>query len=82
MQDVNCGSLYMLQVMPKVADSIRAEFPWIPFGEIIHLVIDITGGYDTDDAKKEYEEMLGSYNTQVIWQVIKSLETNMLNLGI
>ena len=44
--------------------------------------MDNARGHGTNDAKTIYTEALKEFNIQIIWQVPRSPETNMLDLGI
>ena len=54
-----------------------------PDEDIVYLVMDNAGGHGTDDCVKEYTHILfEDYNIQIIQQVPRSPETNVLDLGI
>jgi hypothetical protein len=42
----------------------------------------LAGGHGTNDAKLQYINLLKAFNVEVIWQVPRSPETNMLDLGV
>ena len=44
--------------------------------------MDNAGGHGTNDAKTQYTEALKEFNIEIIWQVPRSPETNMLDLGV
>ena len=44
--------------------------------------MDNAGGHGTNDAKQEYTRLLKSFNVEIIWQIPRSCETNMLDLGV
>jgi hypothetical protein len=72
----------MLEVMPKVGQALRNAFHWVPANEQIFLVLDNAGGHGTNDAINEYTQAMRTFNVQLIWQVPRSPETNMLDLGV
>jgi len=81
-QDVTCDSQFMLDVIPSIGAAMRAKYRWLPATDKLYLVMDNAGGHGTNDAKKEYTRILGNYNIEIIWQVPRSPETNMLDLGV
>jgi len=83
-EDVSCNSRFMLEVMPKVGRALRNAFHWVPGAtERIYLVLDKNaGGHGTNDAINEYTQAMGLFHVQLIWQVPRSPETNMLDLGV
>ena len=79
---VNCDSKFMLGIIPTIGDAIRNAYHWIPHAEKIYLVMD-NGGHGTDIAIEQYTTTLkNDYNVEVVWQVPRSPETNMLDLGV
>jgi hypothetical protein len=44
--------------------------------------MDNAGGHGTNDAKLQYIDLLKAFKVEVIWQVPRSPETNMLDLGV
>ena len=81
-EDVTCDSAFMLETMPNIAQTIRDKFHWIPATEKVYLVMDNAGGHGSDEAKETYVNLLKEKNIEVIWQVPRSPETNMLDLGV
>lgn len=81
-EDISCDSSYMLGVTPRVADAIRNSFHWVPPADPVYLVMDNAGGHGTSEAIAQYVAMFEARNIRVIWQVPRSPETNMLDLGI
>jgi hypothetical protein len=81
-KDCSCDSSFMLETMPEVGLALRWAFHWVADDEPIYLVMDNAGGHGTNDAKEAYTEGLVSSNVEVIWQVARSPETNMLDLGV
>ena len=54
-----------------------------PNTDIIYLVMDNAGGHGTKDAVDQYtKELLDKHNIEIIQQVPRSPETNVLDLGI
>ena len=73
----------MLKVMEKVGKSIREKFTWVPSEETIYLVMDNAGGHGTAEAVQTYTRMLmDKYNIEIIHQIPRSPETNLLDLGL
>ena len=81
-EDCSCNSKFMLEWMPKVGQAMRDTYHWIPNSEKLYLVMDNAGGHGTNDAKYCYVEALQEYNVDIIWQVPRLPETNMLDLGV
>ena len=51
--------------------------------DIIDLCIDNAGGHGSKDAIKEYEgELMRKYKIRLVWQIPRSMEFNMLDLGV
>ena len=44
--------------------------------------MDNAGGHGTNDTIKTYTDGLKEFNVEIIWQVPRSPETNMLDLGV
>lgn len=68
--------------MPRVAQAMRQKYHWIPLHEPLYLVMDNAGSHGTENAIKQYTAILAIYNIHIVWQVPRSPETNMLDLGI
>ena len=81
-EDVTCDSEFMLTTMPEVGQAIRECYHWIPQEQEIYLGMDNAGGHGTVDAKKIYTEEMKKWNITIVWQVPRSPETNMLDLGV
>ena len=83
-RDVNCDSKWMLSAMEEVAKGIREAYSsWVPATDTIYLVMDNAGGHGTKDAVDQYtKELLDKHNIEIIQQVPRSPETNVLDLGI
>ncbi len=82
-EDVSCDSKFMLANMNDAGEKIRSAFHWVPHNEIIYLGMDNAGGHGTDDAVKQYTcELKERFNIEVVQQVPRSPETNLLDLGI
>lgn len=80
--DVSCDSAFMLDCMPRVGAALRQKFHWVAPNVTIYVCLDNAGGHGTDDAKNTYTEVLNEFNIEIIWQVPRSPETNMLDLGV
>jgi hypothetical protein len=81
-EDTSCDSKFMLECMPRVGAALRETFHWVPPNETVYLCMDNAGGHGTNDAKLQYINLLKAFNVEVIWQVPRSPETNMLDLGV
>ena len=81
-EDVSCDSAFMLECIPKVGAALRRAFHWVPATDKIYLCMDNAGGHGTNDAIQQYTELLAADNITIIWQVPRSPETNMLDLGV
>ncbi len=81
-EDISCDSTFMLTIMPMIADKMREAFKWVPETEKVFLVMDNAGGHGTKEAIKQYIEILRQRRIEVVWQVPRSPETNMLDLGV
>ena len=81
-EDTSCDSRFMLECMPGVGAALRERFHWVPANETVYLCMDNAGGHGTNDAKQQYINLLKAFNIKVIWQVPRSPETNMLDLGV
>jgi hypothetical protein len=81
-EDTSCDSKFMLECMPRVGAALREQFHWVPQNEIVYVCMDNAGGHGTNDAKLQYINLLKEFNVEVIWQVPRSPETNMLDLGV
>lgn len=81
-RDCTCDSEFMIKTMPEVGRALREKYHWIDANDPIYLVMDNAGGHGTNDAKTQYTEALKEFNIEIIWQVPRSPETNMLDLGV
>ena len=81
-RDCSCDLEFMLETIPEVGEALRKKFYWVPMDEQVFLVMDNAGGHGTNDAITTYTEGLKKYNVEIIWQVPRSPETNMLDLGV
>ena len=82
-KDVNCDSKFMLDSMDEIGESIREKMSWVPLTTTIILFMDNAGGHGTDNAVKQYtQHLLHRYRIQIVQQVPRSPETNLLDLGI
>lgn len=82
-EDVSCDSDFMMRIMPQVGMALRTAYHWLGRDETIYLVMDNAGGHGSHDATARYTQLLWrEFKVQVVWQVPRSPETNMLDLGI
>ena len=82
-EDVSCDSSFMLEIIPTIGQALRNSFHWVPANEKIYLFMDNAGGHGTDVAIALYTGiLLDQFNVEVVWQVPRSPETNMLDLGV
>ena len=81
-KDCSCNSAFMLQTMPDVGRELRNKFHWILDAKKIYLVMDNAGGHGSMEAINEYSRLLNDYNVEIVWQIPRSPETNMLDLGV
>jgi hypothetical protein len=81
-EDTTCDSKFMLECMPRVGAALCEQFHWVPPNETVYICMDNAGGHGTNDAKQQYINLLKEFNIEVIWQVPRSPETNMLDLGV
>jgi hypothetical protein len=81
-EDTSCDSAFMLECMPRVGAALCEQFHWVPPNETVYLCMDNAGGHGTNDAKQQYINLLKAFKIEVIWQVSRSPETNMLDLGV
>lgn len=78
----NCDSAFMEVMMPEVGRHLREKFHWVDCHDPIYLVMDNAGGHGTSDAINNYTRHLQEFRVEIIWQVPRSPETNMLDLGV
>lgn len=82
-QDTMCDSKCMLDHIHKIGMAIRNSYLWVKMEVPIFLVMDNAGGHETNDAKREYKQiLLDKHNIIIDWQIPNLPETNMLDLGI
>jgi len=82
-EDVNCDSTFMLKNIRTVGEAIRKSFHWVSNSEVIFLHMDNAGGHGTVEAIAEYTEVLQQeFNIQIVHQIPRFPETNILDLGI
>ena len=81
-EDCSCDSTFMKKWIPDVGRAMREAYHWIGENEKLYLVMDNTGGHGTDDAKTIYTNALREFNIEIIWQIPRSPEMNMLDLGV
>lgn len=73
----------MLEAMDHVGKALRDSFKWVPPTDYVYLVMDNAGGHGTDVAKDQYVQLLDTkFKVKVIWQVPRSSETNLHDLGV
>ena len=81
--DISCDSDYMLRVMPRVGEAIRAAYHWVDDSDPIYLFLDNAGGHGTDEAVEKYCNLLAEeYHVICYHQRPRSPATNMLDLGV
>ena len=68
--------------MMEVTVTMREIFDWIPKEKKLYLVTNKTGAHGTGNAINQYTQILEGQNIEIIWQVPRSLETNLLDLGL
>ena len=78
-KDCFCDSRFMLETIPEVRARLRNFFHWVGMEEKIYLVMDNAGGHGTNNAIKTYTDGLKEFNVEIIWQVQRSPDTNMLD---
>ena len=67
--------------MLSIGAKIRSKMHWIEGP--IYLIMDNAGGHGTRDAIDEYvDDLATEYNVHIVWQIPRSPETNLLDLGI
>jgi hypothetical protein len=82
-EDCSCDSSFMLDIIPRFGERLRASFHWVPENEKNYLFMDHAGGHGTNAAIQQYTAILrDQFNVQIVRQVPRSLETNILDLGI
>ena len=83
MADVSCNSGFMRDHMLSIGAKIREKMHWIDADKPIFLVMDNAGGHGTKDAIEAYVDGLKEeHNVVVVWQIPRSPETNLLDLGV
>ena len=81
--DCSCDLEFMMLVVDEIGDSIQKSFHWVKKGVPIHLFMDNISSHGTIDCKEEFVKTLKEkYNVVVVWQVPRSPETNLLDLGV
>mmetsp|Transcript_13741 Transcript_13741/g.21446 ORF Transcript_13741/g.21446 Transcript_13741/m.21446 type:complete len:156 (+) Transcript_13741:755-1222(+) len=81
-KDCSCDLDYMLKLMPEIRHTLCNKFSWVVVTDPIYLMMDNAGGHSTNDAKTIYKEALKVFNINIIWQVLRCPETNLLDLCI
>jgi hypothetical protein len=82
-EDCSCDSTFMLEKAPRIGSALRAAFHWLNDDETIYLFMDNAGGHGTHEAIAQYTDMLwNQFRVEIVWQVPRSPETNMLDLGV
>ena len=89
-KDVSCDSKWMLETMDGVGKAIREAYHWVKWNprnvqqsNTIYLVMDNAGGHGTDEAVQQYsKDLKNNYKIEIVHQVPRSPETNVLDLGI
>jgi hypothetical protein len=82
-EDVNCDSQFMLDNIRKIGQTMRDKISWVPHPQKCYLVMDNAGGHGTEEAIKKYTDILETeFDIEIIHQIPRSPETNILDLGI
>jgi hypothetical protein len=82
-EDISCDSDFMLRKIPEIGAALRSAYHWLRRDETIYLIMDNAGGHGSNDAMAQYTGVLwNEYKVQLVWQIPRSPETNMLDLGI
>ena len=82
-KDVTCDSDFMRKHVLSIGESIRNKMDWVDHHKTIYLIMDNAGGHGTKDAIAEYvQDLKDDHNIEIIWQVPRSPETNLLDLGV
>ena len=81
--DCTCDSDFMKANMLNIGQKIRDAHHWVPREQEIILIMDNAGGHGTKDCIDEYVAQLKQvHNVRVLWQIPRSPECNLLDLGI
>ena len=73
----------MLENIRKVGKAIREKFHWVPHPQKCYLVMDNAGGHGKEEAITKYTDILETeFDIEIIHQIPRSPETNVLDLGI
>jgi hypothetical protein len=81
-RDITCDSAFMLKTVHEVGLAIHYAYNWLHPDTPIVLFMDNTGGHGPNKAKEEYVSiLLKKYKVVVEWQILNSLDTNLLDLG-
>ena len=89
-KDCSCDSKWMLETMNEVGKAIRDACHWVKWdpqnvqeSDVIYLMMDNAGGHGSNEAVEKYtEDLKNKYKIEIIQQVPRSPETNVLDLGI
>ena len=89
-KDCSCDSKWMLETMNEVGKAIRDAYHWVKWdpqnvqeSDVIYLMMDNAGGHGSNEAVEKYtEDLKNKYKIEIIQQVPRSPETNVLDLGI
>ena len=78
-----CDFSYMFSTIIRVGKSIREKFHWVPMHEKVYLFIDDAGGHGTNEAINEYDKnLMIDFNIKLVFQVLRTPYSNILDLGI
>jgi hypothetical protein len=81
-KDVTCDSQFMLDHMENIGATIRRKYHWVPKEVTIYLIMDNAGGHGTKDAIAQYvADIKQDHNVEIVWQVPRGPEMNLLDLG-
>jgi len=82
-KDCSCDGGFMLRVMERIGHAIRKAYHWIPESEVVDLILDNAGGHGSKDKIAAYRELLlDRYGVRLLHQVPRSMEMNILDLGV
>ena len=89
-KDCSCDSKWMLETMNEVGKAIRDAHHWVKWdpqnvqeSDVTCLVMDNAGGHGSNEAVEKYtEDLKNKHKIEIIQQVPRSPETNVLDLGI
>eukprot|EP00957_Ditylum_brightwellii_P026231 1984162-Ditylum_brightwellii.AAC.1 len=73
----------MRVVIGEVGMALHEKYYWVPESKTIYLYMDNAGGHGTDETVDWCVKLLkDKYNVKNIHKILRSPETNILDLGI